>query len=348
MTKNVRAMAYFLYVCHTSIALYRPLFAGDAMRMATQFWQLQLSPDCLPEALQGAIVRAVEETLHQWNAAPEEDRVGELPQSLQAESMTWTATWAVSSKLPDSAPYGNMFFHGWLFADTVTPPSPLGANRWPLCGLYDAVGIRGYEDASLVGAAAAAPENSLRPADQHIHRVDPSDEMLALDAMGLSEEDRAAICSALGEASWHIGSDSARIRTDAASPTVGVGWAVAVDLSGEQPRTLVTLMWVIPAHLEVRCMPLNREKVYKEDLDPFRLWSPAESSNGWVFRARQESARSLAAWAQSRANGWQALAEACCAGTLPEECPPDGRALLESVPEEERARLRSLILPPRD
>ena len=161
--------------------------------------------------------------------------------------------------------WANIYWHGWLFDALVRGAGegggagegddPYAAQRFPLVGVWPrtATGAAEWtEDAAgggggggggagaALGDARAGWNGRLRPADQHIHKVDPyaggtreGTIALYLEAGMDRETAEAAVLGAELECdSYHIGSDSARARLSAGA----VAWAVCVDLDPSRAR----------------------------------------------------------------------------------------------------------------
>ena len=183
----------------------------------------------------------------------------------------------------------NLFFQGRLFEHVPADPKRQGAVKYPLIGLFDAVGVstpadrKSGSDTSSSGNAKSTPQldpawigiDELRWADQHVHKVDLYDgETLIADSADFHfGSDMARFAGALRARAHHVlhGSDSSCTRAVSTHVACARGWAVCLDLSDQRengPSLDVTLLLIVAPELEdaiercLRAVPRGKDGDY--------------------------------------------------------------------------------------
>jgi hypothetical protein len=175
----------------------------------------------------------------------------------------WSASIVVSTPVRGSRT-ANLFHHGWIHGDAANRHCS-AAQSFPLIGVWGTAGCVSavHHSSAEVDPApyddAPCNERLLKPADCHIHTVDPfaggtRDDFIALLMESGMEQD-AAVAHSDTEAAmasmYHFGADNARVAV-APSPEspVGSAWVLCVDRSSPQIRVLVTLLLVVDSHAD--------------------------------------------------------------------------------------------------
>jgi hypothetical protein len=181
-------------------------------------------------------------------------------------SATWEAAVVVSTPV-HSSPTANLFFHGWIHGGAANS-SCSAAQSFPLIGVIRPAGCIGEVDRSSFpeprelspGPYDDAPcDGRLKPADCHIHLVDPlaggtREEFIALLVESGLDIDAASAHADAEQAmalSYHLGADMARvgIRPSATEP-VGSAWVVCLNRQPGSLRILLTLLLVVESRTD--------------------------------------------------------------------------------------------------
>lgn len=241
------------------------------MRLAEALVSLPLGPEAISAELKSAIGTAVAAVVAARASGGLEGDVAEhIREDWDHGTCTWEAALAITAEPTASTGWANAYFHGWLFApllDAADREAPFAALRYPLVGVWEpTAGIAPFESdehsnafracASGEDVRAAGSDGVLRPANQHIHKVDAyaggdraSTIALYMEA-GCDREtaEAAVIGDEAAAAEYHFGADSARVCIDArAGGSTAVVIAADLEPGAAAPRVQVTHLLVLPA-----------------------------------------------------------------------------------------------------
>ena len=244
---------------------------GDDFRTSESL--LHYCQTCLPNCAVNP--GCVEKIVGKVRAACEsvgKDGVASLPtfETVGWDACEWDFAVHVSSQIRGIANSGegrtlrresraNLFHHGWLY-EKAASERVYGKIAYPLIGVVSCSGdgLLCYDpgDGDALGEDPSAPfDGTLRPADQHIHKVDSlaggslEEYIRLLMETGLSHEDATVFAEVEMSTAdeYYMGADMARLQLNTSSSTTCTSAVVVcVDLQmSSKPRVLVTYLVVV-------------------------------------------------------------------------------------------------------
>eukprot|EP00927_Polykrikos_kofoidii_P068520 TRINITY_DN63884_c0_g1_i1.p1 TRINITY_DN63884_c0_g1~~TRINITY_DN63884_c0_g1_i1.p1 ORF type:complete len:350 (+),score=56.61 TRINITY_DN63884_c0_g1_i1:81-1130(+) len=269
---------------------------GDDMRQADSLLSLALDISAIPPQIKDAICTAVDTCIAKRLAGEYDGVAAEhMATSWNRDKCSWEVALAVTTEPSVGANWANVYFHGWLFNEEIEAQGAnlYAAQRFPLIGFWEPIGgIAAWEeDVPAFGdVRAAGCKGCLRPADQHIHKIDAyaggdreGTIALYMEAGMDRESAEAAVVSSECESDqFHVGSDCARVKLTP-TPEGSAVWVACVDLKPGCPaRAQVTKLVLVPRG----SMPARW----------FERWSPPQTAiaaGGDATAARAELANGL-------------------------------------------------------
>eukprot|EP00658_Telonema_sp_P-2_P029930 TRINITY_DN22694_c0_g1_i1.p1 TRINITY_DN22694_c0_g1~~TRINITY_DN22694_c0_g1_i1.p1 ORF type:complete len:303 (+),score=60.80 TRINITY_DN22694_c0_g1_i1:147-1055(+) len=226
---------------------------GDEMRQGESILPLSLHPSAIPTELRQSVSDSVVGVLKmRAEGAFDATTARHIPEEWDADACEWEAALSICAMPPSEKDWANLYFHGWLFSELAqSTPQPGAAQRFPLIGVWEPRGGLSVWSEDERGTVRSA----LRPADQHIHKVDAyaggdRESTIALYIeSGYDRETAEAVLTA-DEAdcdTYHVGADAARGRVSPGAQE-SWGWVACVDMEGSKVQ--ICLMVVLSSELE--------------------------------------------------------------------------------------------------
>jgi hypothetical protein len=213
---------------------------GEQLQTARLITAIQLPQDKIDNNFKSLIFNHINNAIEMNNSMLATHRLAKLPNDpIEFNSIQWFYDFQLSSRIYDSVETCNLFYHGRLFKE-FPQSKRLGANAYPLIGLYDSQGIVDPEGKS--SDAAWIGRNNLKWADQHVHNVNND----------------------INNPDYHLGSDMAKFCINESEELITLQ---AVCFNPENRECLISEIIIVHPDLEAAVERLAMQSLSNENIE---------------------------------------------------------------------------------